>query len=214
MAEFKSKDFENILYPVHTLKKGMDIFDILPELLDYKEFTLPIPASIKREKLFTYIVYAYDSKSPYVTKIDNIKDRKIQAALDAGFRTTDAKGFTDSVLKMLNCENDNINEMIIRYLRIQGKDITGLAVDQEAYYQINLRIIRGLAGNDDEKDKQAEAKAKLSKQKDDMRLRLEENARNFLEQEIAIGLHKKLWELAEDEAEFIKLTPEDYATEV
>ena len=97
---------------------------------------------------------------------------------------------------------------------MQGKDVTGLAVDQEVYYQLNLRVLRGLTGNEDEKDAQAKVKAELSEKKNKMRERLEENARNFLEQEIAQGLHKKLWEIAENEAEHIKLTPEDYASEV
>lgn len=212
--EFKSKDFDNILYPVHTLKKGMDLFKVIPELLDYKEFTLKRPASLPIDKVFKYIVYAYDKKSPYVTQISDLTERKIEAARDAGFRTTSQNGFSESVIMMLNCQIDSINEMIIRYLRMQGKDVTGLAVDQEVYYQLNLRVLRGLTGNEDEKDAQAKVKAELSEKKNKMRERLEENARNFLEQEIAQGLHKKLWEIAENEAEHIKLTPEDYASEV
>ena len=74
--------------------------------------------------------------------------------------------------------------------------------------------MRGLTGSEDEKDAQASAKAVLSEKKDKMRSRLEENARDFLEQEVAQGFHKKLWEIAENEAEHIKLTPEDYASEV
>jgi len=46
-----------------------------------------------------------------------------------------------------------------------------------------------------------------------LRTRLQDNARDFLENEAAQGLHKKLWEIAENEAEHIRLTPEDYATD-
>lgn len=213
--EFRSKDFDNILYPVHTLpKKGVDLFKEFPELLDYKEFTLSTPESVPIDKVFKYIVYAYDSKSPYVTQIDNLQERKIQAAKDAGFSQQHKDGFSQSVIQILNCEHDHVNEMIIRYLRLQGKDITGLATDQEVYYRLNLRVIRGLQGTEDQKDAQAAEQAKLSEQKDKMRERLEENARNFLEQEVAQGLHRKLWEEAEREAEHIKLTPEDYAEDV
>lgn len=213
MSDFKSKDFENILYPVHTLKKSMDLFTEYHQLLDHKEFTKTLPASTPIEKVFKYIVFVYDSKSPYVTQISDLTDRKIQAAKDSGFRTTHTNGFSDTVIKMLNCQIDPINEMIIRYLRMQGKDITGLAVDQEVYYQLNLRVLRGLVGDEAEKDAQAKIKAQLSLDKDKMRLRLEENSRNFLQQEVAQGLHDKLWEIAGDEAEKIKLTPEDYAEE-
>jgi hypothetical protein len=164
--------------------------------------------------LFKYIVFAYDSKSPYVTQIDNLKERKIQAAIDAGFTTSHSRGFSDTVIMMLNCQIEAVNAMIIRYLRIQGKDITGLAVDQEVYYELNLRVLRKLAGDETEKDAQAKAKAALSLDKDKMRIRLEENARSFLEQETAQGLHETLWKLAEDEIVNIQLTPEDYAAEV
>ena len=212
MSDFKSKDFDNILYPVHTLKKGMDLFTQFPQLLDHQEFTKNLPASTPIDKVFKYIVFVYDSKSPYVTQISDLTDRKIQAAKDAGFRTNHSHGFSDTVIKMLNCQIDSVNEMIIRYLRIQGKDITGLAVDQEVYYQLNLRVLRGLVGDEAEKDAQAKVKAQLSLDKDKMRIRLEENSRNFLEQEVAQGLHDKLWEIAGDEAEKIMLTPEDYAS--
>jgi hypothetical protein len=214
MVEFKPRDFDSLLYKVHTLKKSVDIFDAFPELLDYKEFTLKTPAPLPMNKVFPYIVYVYDKKSPYVTQIDDLKERKIQAAIDVGFRTTHQRGFSESVIKMLNCEYDNINSMIIRYLRLQGKDVTGLAVDQEAYYQINLQIIKGIAKDDEDKNKTAKDKAVLSKVAGEMRTRLEEDARNFLEGEEARGLRDKLWDLAENEAEHIKLTPEDYADEV
>jgi hypothetical protein len=214
MVEFKPKDFESLLYHVHTVKKSMDIFEAFPELLDYSEFTLKTPASLPINKVLPYIIYVYDKKSPYVTQIDDLKERKIQAARDVGFRTTHQKGFSESAIKMLNCEYDNINSMIIRYLRLQGKDVTGLAVDQEAYYQINLQIIKGIEKTDDDKNKTAKDKAALSKVAGEMRTRLEEDSRNFLEGETAIKLQEKLWDLAENEAEHIKLTPEDYAEEV
>jgi len=214
MVEFKPKDFDGLLYKVHALKQSMGIFDAYPDLLSHKEFRLKVPSSLPINKVFSYIVYVYDKKSPYVTLIDDLRERKIQAALDCGFRTTHQRGFSESVIKMLNCEHDNINEMIIRYLRLQGKDITGLAVDQEAYYQINLQIIKGIDKDDEDKNKTAKSKAELSKVAGEMRGRLEIAARDFLEGEVAKTLHESLWDLAENEAEHIKLTPEDYAAEI
>ena len=211
MAEFKAKDFDGLLYNVTLVKKSVHIFEAFPTLLNHKEFGLKLPSSLPIEKVFPYIVYVYDKKSPYVTLIDDLRERKIQAAKDAGFRVTSKKGFTDSVISMLNCEIDSVNEMIIRYLRMQGKDITGLAVDQETYYQINLQLIKGIEDDDEDKNKTAKAKAELSKTASEMRVRLEEDARNFLQEEVAKGLHDKLWDLAGEEAEYIKLTPEDYA---
>jgi hypothetical protein len=214
MVHFKKQDYEEILYPVHTLKKGMDLFATFPKLLEHKEFQISLPASLNKEKVFTYIVYVYDKKSPFRTQIEDLRRRKIEAAMESGFSTSHNGGFSESVKGLLNCENTIINKMIIRYLRLQGKDFTGLVVDQEAYYQINLQQIEGISSTDNDALKTAKSKAELSKMATEYRERLDDSARNFLEQEEAIGLHNELWNLAEDEVKNIKLTPEDYAAQV
>jgi hypothetical protein len=214
MHHFKKQDFEELLFPVHTLKKGDDVFDAFPRLLDYSEFQHRLPASLNINKVFKYIVYVYDKKSPYRTQIEDLVERKIEAAMEAGFSTHHNGGFSDSAKSIFECDNSIVNRMIIRYLRIQGKDFTGLIVDQEAYYQIKAEQLASISGEGEERVKAAKSKAELGKLANETKDRLDDSMRNFLEQETAVGLHKEAWKLADDEADNIKLTPEDYAAKV
>ena len=103
--------------------------------------------------------------------------------------------------------------MIIGYCRMQGKDFTNLIASQEAYYQINLELMKGI-DKDEDALAVATKKANLDKLADEYNVRLNEKARNFLSQEIAQGLHDELWRMAEDESANITITPEDYADEL
>ncbi len=210
MVHFKNQDYKEILYPVHTLKMGVDIFDSFPKLLDYEEFGVRLPASLPLDKVFKYIVYTYDQKSPFVLQIDDLIQRKKEAIQEAGFVARN-NIFPEAVKKILNCENEKINEMIIRYCRLQGKDFTNLVASQEAFYQINIQLLSNIKTDNDDAVEVAKKKAALDKAADEFNERLDEKARRFLTQETAQSLHNSLWSLAEDEALAIKVTPEDYA---
>jgi hypothetical protein len=211
MVHFKPIDYKEILYPVHTLKKGMGIFESFPKLFDHDEFGVTLPPTLPFDKVFRYIVYAYDQKSPFVTQIDDLITRKKEAVQEAGFIAKN-NSFSAVVKDMLNCENEKVNKMIIRYCRLQGKDFTNLMASQEAFYQINVQLLSNIqTDNNDDAVAVAKKKAELDKAADDFNERLNEKARRFLTQEIAQGLHDDLWSLAEDEALNINISPEDYA---
>ena len=211
MVHFKPIDYKEILYPVHTLKKGMGIFESFPKLFDHDEFGVTLPSTLPFDKVFRYIVYAYDQKSPFVTQIDDLITRKKEAVQEAGFIAKN-NSFSAVVKDMLNCENEKVIKMIIRYCRLQGKDFTNLMASQEAFYQINVQLLSNIqTDNNDDAVAVAKKKAELDKAADDFNERLNEKARRFLTQEIAQGLHDDLWSLAEDEALNINISPEDYA---
>lgn len=210
MVNFKPLDYKDILYPVHTLKKGVDIFTAFPKLLDYEEFCGRLPAQLPINKVFKFIVYTYDEKSPFVLQIDDLIQRKKEAVQAAGFIATDNR-FPEAVNDMLNCKNERVNEMIIRYCRLQGKDFTNLMASQEAFYQINVQLLSNIKTDNDDAVEVAKKKAALDKAADEFNERLDEKARRFLTQETAQELHNSLWSLAEDEALSITITPEDFA---
>lgn len=211
MAIFKSQDFKDILYPVHTVKSGVDPREAFPHLLDYSEFALRTPKELPFKKVFNFIVYAYDQKSPFFTQVEDFVDRKKQAVLEAGFQPDNEGDFSDQVKGMLNCENKVVNMMIIRYCRIQGKDFANLIASMEAFHQINYQLLSNVTVEGDDAIVVAKRKADLDKAADDLNKRLNEKARRFLSQEIAEGLHDDLWSLAEKETTYIRLSPEDYA---
>lgn len=213
MPHFKTKDFNDLLFPVHTLKSGMDIFSVFPTLKEYTEFTIPLSATIPFLKVFKYIVFTYDEKSPFFRQIEDLVERKKAAILEAGFKVNKDGAFSDSVKSILNCEDGRVNKMIIRYCRLQGKDFTNLIASQEAFYQINAELMKGI-GQDEDALTVVTKKATLDKLADEFNERLNEKARNFLSQEVAQGLHNDLWTLAEDESAKITITPEDYSNEL
>ena len=213
MSHFKTKDFNDLLFPVHTIKTGMDVFSLFPVLKDHIEFTIPLPATTPFLKVFKYIVFVYDAKSPFFNQIEDLVDRKKQAIVEAGFKPDKKGNFRDSIKAILNCEDGRVNKMIIRYCRMQGKDFTNLIASQEAYYQINAELMKGI-DKDDNALSVAKEKAVLDKLADEFNVRLNDKARDFLSQETAQGLHDALWSLAEDESAQINLTPEDYSNEL
>lgn len=206
MADFRSDDFKNLLFPVHTLTMSMNLFDVFPALLDYEEFTKRLPPEIPINKVFKYIVFVYDKKSPFYNQIDDLIQRKKEAAKEVDFLLTEDGEFHKTVLEVLNCENKKVNAMILRYCRIQGKEFTNIVASNEAFYQINLKLL-----SNDKDSADAKEKASLDEQATKMANRLNEKVREFLSQETAVGLEKDLWILAEEEAANLKITPEDYA---
>ena len=210
MVNFKPTDYKEILYPIHTLKRGMDIFEAFPKLFDYEEFGVVLPPKLPIEKVFRYIVYTYDQKSPFVLQIDDLIQRKKESVQAAGFIPQN-NSFAPEVKTMLNCQNEKINKMIIRYCRLQGKDFTNLMASQEAFYQINVQLLSNIKSDTDDAVEVAKKKAALDKAADEFNERLDEKARRFLTQETAQELHDSLWSLAEDEALNISISPEDYA---
>jgi len=206
MADFRSQDFENLLFPVHTLTMSMNIFDTFPSLLDYDEFGKKLPPEIPINKVFKYIVYVYDKKSPFYNQIDDIITRKKEAAKEVEFLLTEEGEFCSEVKSVLNCENKNVNAMILRYCRMQSKEFTNIVASNEAFYQINLQLLSNGEGGSDTKEK-----ATLDKLATDMAERLDDKVRKFLSQENSKSIEKDLWVLAEDEAANIKISPEDYA---
>jgi hypothetical protein len=207
MADFRSQDFKEILFPVHTLTMSMNLFETYPNLYDFDEFMEVLPPEIPIAKVFKYIVYVYDKKSPFYTQIDDLIDRKKQAALEVDFKLTEDGEFTEEVKAVLNCKNKRVNAMILRYCRIQGKEFTNIVASNEAFYQLNLKLLSNHPDDGDSK-----SKAALDNDVTNMAKRLSEKARDFLSQETAKGLEEDLWILAEDEAANINISPEDHAT--
>ncbi len=186
MADFRSQDFKEILFPVHTLTMSMHLFDTFPNLLDYEEFGKKLPPELPINKVFKYIVYVYDSRSPFYTQIEDLIERKKQAAKEVNFYLTEEGEFHPEVKAVLNCENKRVNAMILRYCRMQGKEFTNIVASTEAFYQINLKLL----SND--KDSDAKEKAALDDQATKMAKRLNDKVREFLRQETAKGLEEDL----------------------
>ena len=123
--EFNKSDFADLIFRVDLIDLiSSDILHLFPDLKRFEEFT---PSNldavkgkdIKPAQLLAYIVYTYDMSSPYVKKYnDDILKRK-KAVCDAVlFRRLPTGDFCPLVRQIILCQNEIVNRMIIRYLRI------------------------------------------------------------------------------------------------
>jgi len=133
--ELAENDFDNLMFPCYSIKEGMDIFEIFPALKLYSEFKAPL-GTISKVKVFRFICFLYDQKSP-IRAIDDFIKRSIEASILAKFPTDDGgKKFTEEYMEILKNENDKVLKMIIRFCRIQGSmTFSQLVVMEEIYYR-------------------------------------------------------------------------------
>lgn len=185
MDELRRKDFNKLLLNCYGVHDDDDIFKVFPILTKYPEFGKrikakegdePIEALHNRTKLIKYIIFAYDPNSPFQV-IEDTLDRRAEAALEAGYETTNKK-FPDAVDMMIRCIWPEVNRMIIRYCmmnhpddytilvvyqerlrkelealsapEVDTKDVKQIILNIRAFeYEINLKKDRLLAGNQD-----------------------------------------------------------------
>ena len=207
-------DFSNMMYNVSELPSGSNILSVYPRLKQYSEFNKVGEASAKAnlEKIFRYIVYFYDKNSPLKDSIENIIKRKIEAARLAGFVAKVEAGknvFSPIAKQMLNCKNESINKMIIRYCRMQGsRNFSLLVSGQEAFYNTLLQLI----DPDDENAKETKDKQAVFSQAKKNSDQLKELEIELLNDDTNKYLTEDLYDYVEEEArKQLLLSPEDYA---
>lgn len=207
-------DFSNLMYNINEVPVGSNILALFPKLKEYPEFAKIEESSAKAnlEKIFRYIVYFYDKNSPLKSSIDNIIKRKIEAARLAGFIAKKEAGknvFSAIAKQMLNCQNESINKMIIRYCRMQGsRNFSLLVAGQEAFFNTMIQLIDPDSENAKEtKDKQL-VFSKAKENSDQLR----ELEVELLNEDTNKYIHEDLYDYVEEEArKQLLLSPEDYA---
>lgn len=207
-------DFSNLMYNVYEMPIGSNILSLFPKLKQYSEFSKIEEASAKAnlEKIFRYIVYFYDKNSPLKDDIENVIKRKIEAARLAGFvakKEANKNVFSPIAKQMLNCQNQSINKMIIRYCRLQGsRNFSLLVSGQEAFYNTLLQLI----DPDDENAKETKDKQAVFSQAKKNSDQLRELEVELLSEDTNKYLTDDLYDYVEEEArKQLLLSPEDYA---
>jgi len=207
-------DFSNMMYNVNELPLGSNVLSVYPRLKQYVEFSKIEEATAKAnlEKIFRYIVYFYDKNSPLKDSIENVIKRKIEAARLAGFIAKKEAGknvFSPIAKQMLNCQNESINKMIIRYCRMQGsRNFSLLVSGQEAFYNTLLQLI----DPDDENAKETKDKQAVFSQAKKNSDQLKELEVELLNEDTNKYLTDDLYDYVEEEArKQLLLSPEDYA---
>lgn len=115
--EYIAEDFEQMTYNVHALDFGVSPSTKWEFFRSFKEFK--VRTELPKQKIFKYIVYAFDPYSP-VNKLTDVAHRRVDAALLAGFIPNKKGVFQDKEDKLLKSLYPEINAMIIRYCMFAG----------------------------------------------------------------------------------------------
>lgn len=144
--EFKSIDFEDMLFPVHDVSERNFCLEEkgFRRLNDYEEFTSDIEgfSDIEKDQVVRYICYMYDINSPLLTI--SVLERKGYASKFSGFKLNDKKEVSDKIMSMMQGYNEHVNRMIIKFCMlfnlIKYTKLIGLV---EAYEKLMVKFISG-----------------------------------------------------------------------
>jgi len=209
--KYESEDFNDLLFNVHRVPKNISLFSEFPELKRYPEFTVELDPKFNKQrfKILRYIVYNYDKGSPMVKGIDDVVKRKITSAREAGLKPNSDGHFAQWVSKMLGGKIQEINEMIVRYCRLQYPQQYALLVTgNEAYFNI-LTDMLNRSGESNDPIKAATQKQGLFMKASEMVAKLEVIKNEIFSGDNSNGLGKDLFKVVEaDTKRKIRLSPE------
>lgn len=136
------KSFRECYVDVGRWNVSGDILNVCPDLRDWVEFR-NVKGKYKTEEIsnssiIAYIVGMYDPKSPFRSL--EYETRKKVSALYAGFIVRESGDFSGRAQEVLNCEEEIISMMIIRYCAItRGLEYATYKEFERRYYEIILK---------------------------------------------------------------------------
>lgn len=199
MSEFKESDFDGLMFPVHRADNSIDFRDQFAEFKLYPEFSVKIPSELDRNNLIKYIVFCYDKSSPFRKKYKNLMERKLHAAMEAGFEMTDGE-FSKEVEMVVDCTSPNINSMIIAYCRLHNSmTYRHLVLVEQLYFNKEKDVFLG------------QTALKMSELRS-IREEFDRTMAEFLADENSKGVRKGLYESINQER--LALAPEDIAKKI
>jgi len=161
-----------------------------PELQKIPEFSLD--TGFDFDKIFKWVVLIFSQETPLL-EIKNQVERKIRAAQEVGFN--DEK---EDVKEFLSCRNDNVNAIIIAYLRRQkNKKFAMLMAYEDAFYNQLAKIQAGNITGEKTKDRMLVL--------DQLEIKIEKLTADLLSQDKSRELkHKLLDRMEEDRLDYLR----------
>lgn len=118
--KISSSSFNKCYIDIGKIKPGQDLLAIFKNELDFPEFknykSKFSSTDVSNSQVIRYIVCFYDNNSPFSPLA--WEERKLASAEYVGFTRNEDGGFAEPVQKILNCEEEVIRAMVIRYCRI------------------------------------------------------------------------------------------------
>lgn len=188
--------FKGLLFPVFDLPRGAKLLERFPGISQWPEFRAP--TRYDASMLIRYIVAAYDKNGLRVYESNATKRKKLAAEL-AGFPMKANGDPQDEVMEILDGKDATINQMIVRYCKMQrGANYAVLVGMEEVFYG----ILQKMLGREDISQKEATMF-------EDYEKKIELRAIEFLNGDKSKDLRDDLFELVEYEK--LELRPEDIA---
>jgi hypothetical protein len=144
--KFSTDKYSKLYIPVHEIPHDEKILDSYAAIFDrkrYPEFFCPLDG-LNINNVLRYIVLLYDPHTPF-DEIIILPERKMHAAIEAGFTIGKNGRFPLEVEKMITGANQEINAMIFRYLYIS---CTPKVNHQKTLMEFVYLMQVGIAGGD------------------------------------------------------------------
>lgn len=204
MNTYKDTDFSEMLFPFHKVKKNLT--RVFPKLAD-----LYSGIEIVSDDIILYVAFAYDKGSP-LQKLESIVDRKVQAALMAGFEADKDGKFRPEIEAVFKCENKEVNDMIVRYCRLLSSRLYSVIVAGNETMHNTIKQLMDFipSGQGEDILSQTELKLKLLKQAEETAVRMDKLSQDFLRDDNR-NLNEHLYMVSNDLEKHINLTPEDFS---
>lgn len=139
----REDDFIDMKWRIDLLGAEDDCLDRFPDLDErmhgFMLHDLKVMQNLTNEQLMRYLIYAYHKNSPFVRKITDVKHRKNQALIRAGFNFSD--GIPEDVKLMLDCKDEKVSDMTLRFLMGENSmKFSALMMQMDAYYKYNYEL--------------------------------------------------------------------------
>lgn len=106
-------DYEN-----HLIDPTLPDEELVEKMEKFPEFKRPLDAALNKAKVIRFIVLFFDMAEELSVSHPDIMARKLFAAEVAGFERDADRRFSDEVALMLIGKNENVNRMIVRYVKL------------------------------------------------------------------------------------------------
>ncbi len=179
---FKANDFDALAYNIHGLQKSTNLLHHFPELAKIESFRTSKLQGLDKNLVIRYIILAYDRNSP-AEIITDYQKKKMWCAMYAGFQPYPVSGlFEKPVDEMLKGKNEQVNQMIISFLRESGSNMYAqLKVGTDAYYNKLAQMQNQNQGETNKTDLELERiRGQVWEQCNKMEADLEKLAERFL----------------------------------
>lgn len=199
--KFEPEQFRDLMYNPFT-EDGQSILDKYPILKLFPEFNKEIDPLLDKEQIIKYIMLLYQPNTP-LKAITTIAERKLQAALLAGYRLDNkTKRFSSRVESVISCDDADVNDMIIKMGMLTLDFVySDLMMYEDANFKNDQKILAG--GTAKEKTKE------LLDNRQKLRESIKDCKKEFLNQDTNTNLIETLYNYVN--ADFIGISPEDIA---